>query len=78
MIIDMFSTDNHNLDLLIGVILSVVPGFGVGHFWLGNPADGWMFLKLDLLMLATPLAIAMFSSIFSSLSLVKSDMSSTL
>ncbi|MBC7475734.1 MAG: hypothetical protein H7263_15740 [Candidatus Sericytochromatia bacterium] len=71
--INMFSPDDHNLDLLIGVILSVVPGFGVGDFWLGNQDEGWLFLKLDLVMLAIPIAITIFSTIFSSLGIIKAD-----
>ena len=68
---DLFSPNDHNLDLLIGVILSVIPGFGVGHFWLGNDADGWSFFKLDLLMLALPFAIALVQVIFNSLNIIK-------
>ncbi len=72
-VVKIFSPNEQNLDLLIGVILSVVPGFGVGHFWLGNNDDAWFFLKLDLVMLALPFAIALVSTIFSSLGLVKAS-----
>ncbi len=73
LVIEMFSPNEHNLDLLIGIILSVVPGFGVGNFWLGNQDEGWLFLKLDLLMLVIPITIAIFSTIFSNLGLIKTD-----
>lgn len=68
---ELFSPDDNNLDMTIGVILSLVPGFGAGHFWIGNKDDGWFFLKMDLLMLAVPLVLSMLSTIFYSLGIIK-------
>lgn len=65
-IINVFSPEEHNLDMTIGIILSIVPSFGVGHFWLGNTEAGYFFLNLDLIMLAIPLFIAIVSTVFSS------------
>ena len=72
-ILNVFSTEEHNLDMTIGIILSIVPSFGVGHFWLGNTEAGYFFLNLDLIMLAIPLVIAIVSTVFASFTVTSTE-----
>lgn len=72
-ILNAFSPEEHNLDMTIGIILSIVPSFGVGHFWLGNTEAGYFFLNLDLIMLAIPLVIAIVSMVFASFTVTSTE-----
>ncbi|MEK7432576.1 MAG: hypothetical protein AABZ74_05540 [Cyanobacteriota bacterium] len=74
-IVNLFSPDNNNLEGLIAIILSIIPSFGVGHFWLGESDEGWFFLKLDFVMLILPILITAISTVFSSFNVVKSSSS---
>ena len=72
-VIELFSPDNNNLETLVAITLSIIPSFGVGHFWLGSQDEGWFFLKLDFVMLALPILITAISTIFSSFNVIKNS-----
>ncbi|MFN4150925.1 MAG: hypothetical protein ACK4IX_08265 [Candidatus Sericytochromatia bacterium] len=72
LVTEAFSPEQ-NLDFTIGILLSIIPSFGVGNFWSGDKEGGWFFFKLDLIMLAIPFIISIISNIFYSLNISKSS-----
>lgn len=77
LVTEAFSPEQ-NLDFTIGILLSIIPSFGVGNFWSGDKEGGWFFFKLDLIMLAIPFIISIISNIFYSLNISKNNSSDTM
>lgn len=77
LVTEAFSPEE-NLDFTIGILLSIIPSFGVGNFWSGDKEGGWFFFKLDLIMLAIPFIISIISNIFYSLNISKNTSSDTM
>lgn len=72
LVAEAFSPEK-NLDFTIGILLSIIPSFGVGNFWSGDEEGGWFFLKLDLIMLVIPFLISAISNLFYSLNIIKTS-----
>jgi hypothetical protein len=77
LVTEAFSPEQ-NLDFTIGILLSIIPSFGVGNFWSGDKEGGWFFFKLDLIMLAIPFIISIISNIFYSLNISKNNNSDSM